>query len=77
MFYINFWNVYFVLFSEMTDQEIVAQCMIFFLAGYETTASTLSFMAHSLSLNPDIQKKLCQEIKDVLGDVCIISLSRM
>lgn len=53
---------------KMTDQEIVAQCFIFFLAGYETTASTLSFMAHSLSLNPDIQKKLTQEIKDILGD---------
>ncbi|CAE1295568.1 TBXAS1 [Acanthosepion pharaonis] len=37
----------------LTDVEIIAQCMFFFLAGFDTTASTLSFFAHSIAMNPD------------------------
>ncbi|CAE1256596.1 CYP3A [Acanthosepion pharaonis] len=51
----------------LTDVEIIAQCMVFFLAGFETTASTLSFFAHSIAMNPDVQEKLYQEIKEKLG----------
>ena len=49
--------------------------MIFFLAGFETTASTLSFFAHSIAMNPDVQEKLCQEIEEQLGQVRIIFYS--
>ncbi|CAE1256602.1 TBXAS1 [Acanthosepion pharaonis] len=50
----------------LTDVEIIAQCMIFFLAGFDTTATTLSFFAHSIATNPDVQEKLYQEIKEKL-----------
>lgn len=50
---------------EWTNDELVAQCLVFFLAGFDTTSTTLSFAAYELALNPDIQAKLCQEIQDV------------
>ena len=51
--------------------------MIFFLAGFETTATTLSFFAHSIAINPDVQEKLCQEIEEQLGQVRIIFYSNL
>ena len=41
----------------------MAQAMVFFLAGYETTASTLSFCLYELALNQDIQERLYREIQ--------------
>ncbi|CAE1295561.1 unnamed protein product [Acanthosepion pharaonis] len=51
----------------LTDLEIIAQCMVFFIAGFQTTASTLSYFAHSIAMNPDVQEKLYQEIEEKLG----------
>eukprot|EP00106_Octopus_bimaculoides_P016891 XP_014784333.1 PREDICTED: cytochrome P450 3A19-like [Octopus bimaculoides] len=60
----------------ITDNEILAQCVLIFLAGYETTASTLTFFTHLMALNPEHQEKLHQEIEDVLGEVSILQLFR-
>ncbi|XP_067687706.1 cytochrome P450 3A8-like [Haliotis asinina] len=53
---------------RLTTDEIVGQGIVFFIAGYETTASTLTFASHSLAMNPDVQEKAYNEIKDMLGD---------
>ena len=42
---------------ELTDNDIVATGFIFFIAGYETTASLLSFLFYELTLNQEIQQK--------------------
>lgn len=47
------------------DDDIVAQCMVFFLAGFDVTAALICFISHELMLNPDIQKKLHGEIAEV------------
>lgn len=44
----------------------MAQCFLFFLAGFETSASTLSFMLLELAQNSHIQDKLREEIVSVL-----------
>ncbi|XP_061377109.1 probable cytochrome P450 9f2 [Danaus plexippus] len=50
--------------KEWTLEEIASQVFIFFAAGYETSASTLVMCIHELALNPDVQEKLYQEIKE-------------
>ncbi|KAF2894283.1 hypothetical protein ILUMI_11888 [Ignelater luminosus] len=53
---------------ELTEEDITAQAMIFFLAGFEPVATLMCFMAYELALNPNIQQKLQTEINDTLND---------
>ncbi|XP_055589828.1 cytochrome P450 9e2-like [Uranotaenia lowii] len=48
--------------GSMSDSEMIAQCLIFFLAGLDTISTTLSFLVYELALNEDIQDRLFQEI---------------
>lgn len=52
---------------EITDEVITAQALVFFIAGFTTASSTMSFMAYELAVNPDIQKKLQQEVDVVVS----------
>lgn len=49
--------------SKLTDEEVMAQCIVFIMAGYETTGNLLTFTAYLLAMNPDIQDRLINEIK--------------
>ncbi|KAG1676700.1 Cytochrome P450 3A5 [Nymphon striatum] len=46
----------------MTEDLVIAQCVLFFLAGYDTTASTLSMVAYNIAIHPECQDKLIKEI---------------
>ena len=48
----------------LNNDEIVAQVMIFMVAGYETTSNALSYAAYLLALNPTIQDRLIREINE-------------
>ncbi|CAG9584935.1 unnamed protein product [Danaus chrysippus] len=50
--------------KEWSVEELASQVFIFFAAGYESSASTLVMCVHELALNPDVQEKLYQEIKE-------------
>ncbi|KAJ8953113.1 hypothetical protein NQ318_013457 [Aromia moschata] len=52
--------------GTMTLNEIVAQCFVFFSAGFETSSSTINFAAYELATNPEIQTKVREEINTVL-----------
>ena len=51
----------------MTEEEIIAQCWIFLIAGFETTATTLGYLTYALALNPEVQEKLYNEVKTAMG----------
>jgi cytochrome P450 len=46
--------------------ELVDNVMTFMVAGHETTATTLTWALHLLSLNPDTQIRLHREVDEVL-----------
>ncbi|KAI4832505.1 hypothetical protein KUCAC02_015469 [Chaenocephalus aceratus] len=46
----------------LTDHEIVSQATMFMFAGYETSALTLVALAYSLARNPEVMKRLQEEI---------------
>ncbi|XP_011787361.1 PREDICTED: cytochrome P450 3A8-like, partial [Colobus angolensis palliatus] len=52
--------------KALSDQELLAQSIIFIFAGYETTSSVLSFTIYELATHPDVQQKLQMEIDAVL-----------
>ncbi|KAM6925183.1 cytochrome P450 3A27-like isoform 2-T2 [Xenentodon cancila] len=54
----------------LTDAEILAQAMIFIFAGYETSSSSLGFLAYNLATHPHIQKILQEEIDETFPDEC-------
>ena len=41
-----------------------SQIFLFLIAGYETTSTALGFTAHHLAVNPEVQKKLQNEVDE-------------
>ncbi|XP_029288155.1 LOW QUALITY PROTEIN: cytochrome P450 3A40-like [Cottoperca gobio] len=46
----------------LSDHEILSQAMIFLFAGYETSSSSLTFLAYNLARNPHAMKELQEEV---------------
>lgn len=46
--------------------DILAQAVVFFNAGFETSSTTMCFAIYELAMNPDVQKRLREEINSVL-----------
>ncbi len=54
--------------ESMTDEQLRSQILTLMLAGYDTTASALSWTWYLLSQNPSAADRLQQEVRHVLGD---------
>lgn len=67
--------------QKMTINELASQCFLFFIAGYETSATTMTFALLELALNQDIQENLRNEIDTVLnkydGNICYEAVMEM
>ncbi|XP_054157520.1 cytochrome P450 3A24-like [Oppia nitens] len=46
----------------LTNDEFIAQCVLFFIAGYEGNATTLSMVTYLLAKYPECQQKLYEEV---------------
>ncbi len=62
---------------EITEDEILATSFLFFVAGFETTASLLSFLFYSLALNQKCQQKLYEEVVTFKGKFDYESIAQM
>lgn len=51
--------------AHWNDDDFIAQGMIFFGAGFETTANLLQTMTYELAKNPKVQKELIDEVDTV------------
>ena len=47
----------------MTNDEIISQCIQFFIAAYDTTTSAISLSCYLLALNQSVQDRLYEEIE--------------
>ncbi|CAD6193679.1 unnamed protein product [Caenorhabditis auriculariae] len=50
--------------KTLTTDEVVSQCMVFLIAGFDTTALSLSYTSHLLATHPEIMKKVQNEIDE-------------
>ena len=54
--------------KKLTIEQIAGFSVDFLLAGYETTANTLTYTTYLLAMNPDVQEKLQAEIDQYFED---------
>lgn len=48
-----------------TDEELIAQCFLFTVAGIDTTPTVMGLLSYELAINQDIQQKLYKEIREI------------
>nr|XP_042902436.1 cytochrome P450 3A18-like isoform X3 [Parasteatoda tepidariorum] len=67
--------------KTLSMDELVAQCGLFFIAGYHTTAVSLAFTTYHLALDQNTQDKVFSEIEEVLsatdGEISYESIQKM
>ncbi|KAF2903663.1 hypothetical protein ILUMI_02504 [Ignelater luminosus] len=65
----------------ITDEDIVCQIAVFFIAGYEGISSASCNVIYELAINPDVQDKLIEEVDKTLascnGEITYESLMKM
>ncbi|KAJ9063930.1 hypothetical protein DSO57_1035776 [Entomophthora muscae] len=54
--------------SCLSDEEVINDVFVFFLAGHDTTANTLTTILYYLSKHQDIQERARQEVLSIVGN---------
>ncbi|XP_043511448.1 cytochrome P450 9e2-like [Frieseomelitta varia] len=54
--------------KELTIDDMTAQAFIFFFGGFESTSTLMCFAAYEIGINDQVQKRLQDEIDQVLED---------
>jgi cytochrome P450 len=53
--------------SRMTDQQLIEESLILFVAGHETTANAMAWTFYLLTQHPDVLEKVRMEARQVLN----------
>src|SRR6185436_9195191 len=53
--------------SRMTERQVRDEVMTLYMAGHETTAVTLSWTWYLLAQHPEVEARLADELRRVLG----------
>uniref|UniRef100_A0A1B0DLX0 Uncharacterized protein n=1 Tax=Phlebotomus papatasi TaxID=29031 RepID=A0A1B0DLX0_PHLPP len=53
--------------KPLTNEDIREEVNTFMFAGHDTTTSGISFLLYNIALYPEVQEKIVEEIKYVLG----------
>ena len=48
--------------KRLEKGEIIADCLVFMLGGYDTTSTALTFATYLLAANPEAQERLANEV---------------
>ncbi|OXA51325.1 cytochrome P450 9e2 [Folsomia candida] len=66
---------------SMSDDSIMAQCFLFFFAGFDTVANLVSLSCYVLAVNPELQEKVRENVEAAVestgGEVTYDSASKM
>ncbi|KAI9493100.1 cytochrome P450 [Zychaea mexicana] len=54
--------------GRLTDEELLSNLCMLFLAGHESTASAVSLIIYHLAVHPDIQQRAREEAIRIFGD---------
>lgn len=54
--------------EAFTEEEIAGNVLTMLVAGEDTTANTLTWMAHFMTADPEIQQRMQHEVDEVLGN---------
>ena len=51
---------------ELSIDDLIAQCLVFIIAGLSSSGTLMGFVAHELALNPEIQEKLRNKVDTLM-----------
>ncbi|CAB3251863.1 unnamed protein product [Arctia plantaginis] len=54
--------------EELSDDDLVAQAVLFYIAGYDTTANLIYYFLYEMAVNPHLQEKLYDELNSLPPD---------
>lgn len=67
--------------KQISVKELAAHAFVFYIAGFETSSTTMSYCMYEMAKNPEIQRKVQDEIDTVLerhgGQMTYDSLNEM
>lgn len=54
--------------TGMTDEQLLAEAIILYVAGHETSAVALSWAWYMLMVHPEVEEELLKSVKESIGD---------